>query len=170
VARTIVVDDDVFEALQGEAEPLIDDVNSVLRRILGLETRAEVVDLRFEGPAAKRLGRRRTRRKSRSGSPRAARGTLLPESEYEMPLLETLAQHGGRAPSSEAIDAVGRILDERLKDLLPSGEIRWRNRTQFVRLRLTQTGDLVKGSPRGIWEISDQGRQRLQARKTGDAT
>ena len=31
------VDDDVFDALQRLAEPLIDDVNSVLRRLLGMD-------------------------------------------------------------------------------------------------------------------------------------
>ena len=33
----IVVDEDVFAALQAQAEPLVDDANSVLRRLLGLQ-------------------------------------------------------------------------------------------------------------------------------------
>ncbi|WP_158073003.1 restriction system modified-DNA reader domain-containing protein [Streptomyces kebangsaanensis] len=37
--RTIVVDDEVFERLQREAQPLIDTPNSVLRRLLALDAR-----------------------------------------------------------------------------------------------------------------------------------
>jgi hypothetical protein len=46
---------------------------------------------------------------------------------------------------------------------LASGDIRWRNRAQFVRLRLIERGDMKKDSPRGLWEITDQGRDRLVA-------
>ena len=35
------VDDDVFEALQFLAEPLVDDINTVLRRLLGLIRRGK---------------------------------------------------------------------------------------------------------------------------------
>jgi hypothetical protein len=46
---------------------------------------------------------------------------------------------------------------------LASGDIRWRNRAQFVRLHLIESGDMQKGSPRGLWEITDKGRDRLVA-------
>jgi hypothetical protein len=46
---------------------------------------------------------------------------------------------------------------------LSSGDVRWRNRAQFVRLRLVEQGDMVKDSPRGVWEISEQGQRRLAA-------
>jgi restriction system protein len=91
----------------------------------------------------------------------------LADEEYEIPLLATLDAHGGRAPTSEVLDELGQRLADRLMpaDLEPldSGDIRWRNRAQFVRLRLIERGDMVSGSPRGIWEISDQGRDRLVA-------
>ncbi|MFD6322222.1 hypothetical protein ACFWOL_04925 [Streptomyces sp. NPDC058442] len=38
-SRTIVVDDEVFERLQREAQPLIDTPNSVLRRLLALDAK-----------------------------------------------------------------------------------------------------------------------------------
>jgi hypothetical protein len=164
--KPIFVDEEVFRALQERAEPLVDDANAVLRRLLGLaKMQPNVVTLRSsDGPGAtpRKSRGRASRRKVR---PRAARGTLLAESEYEHPILAILSRHDGRAASSEVIDEVGTILSDRFtsadKEVLPSGEIRWRNRAQFVRLRLTETGDMVKGSPRGVWELSDQGRARL---------
>jgi hypothetical protein len=154
VCPSIEVDDKVFEIIKKNAEPFVDTPNTVLRRLLGVE-----------------------RDKRRSASPRdtaiaterAAPGTLLPESEYELPILRFLQERGGRAPSREVVEAVGKTLSGRLTDLdrgaLKSGDIRWENRVAFVRLRLIERGELTKGSPRGTWEISDKGRARLRADK-----
>lgn len=107
---------------------------------------------------------------NRSGppkAPRAPRGSLVKDAAYELPILQVLAERGGRAGKNEVIDALEPIIGDRLTGLdrtpLGSGEIRWRNRAQFVRLRLVQRGEMEKGSPRGIWELSDAGRARLAA-------
>src|SRR4051812_41831521 len=39
-----------------------------------------------------------------------------------------------------------------------TGEVRWRNRTRFARLRMKERGLLSDMSPRGIWEMTDAGR------------
>jgi hypothetical protein len=166
--HSIQVDDDVFGALQRQAEPLIDTPNSVLRRLLSLsendgpppvETRAT----RTTEPKAST--RSRGAGKKAKGS-RAARGTLLPESEYEMPILKYLAAHGGRAPSREVIDGIGRDLATKLTDAdkepLNSGEIRWKSRAAFVRLRLVERGDLNGQAPRGTWELTAKGEARVK--------
>jgi hypothetical protein len=141
----VVLDDDVFEALQKEATPLVDDVNSVLRRKLGL------------GDAAAPVPRRPPRAKN-----------ALPDEEFEFPLLQALIELGGAGPTKLVIDKVGELLADRLSDadrapLASSKEPRWRNRTQFARLRLVKTGDMTKDSPRGYWEITESGRSRAKS-------
>ena len=101
---------------------------------------------------------------------RAPFGALLPEREYEEPILEALAEAGGTAPSSWVTKAVGERLAERLTPLdrerLASREIRWANRVHFTRLRLVERGFLKKGSRRGIWEITEAGRARVEDRRS----
>jgi len=89
----------------------------------------------------------------------------LPESEYEIPILQALKEAGGRAPATEVIDRVGALLEGRIQppdwETLDSGMVRWKNRVQFVRLALVKSGDMKRDSPRGVWEISDQGLGRF---------
>jgi restriction system protein len=86
-------------------------------------------------------------------------------SRYELPLLRVLVGAGGQGPSREIIDGVGRELKDHLTpldlDSLPSGGVRWQNRIQFVRLRLIERGLMERDTPRGIWAISDRGREYL---------
>jgi hypothetical protein len=180
------VDDDVFEALQRLAEPLVDDINSVLRRLLDLAAAKPLPPLGASdhprglarasaisrAVAAQKSQRRQgsskasTTKKRGKTSMRAVRGTLLPEREYEMPLLKALDARGGSAPASEVIEAVGAALDGRLsevdREVLDSGLTRWKNRVQFVRLKLVQAGHVKKDSPRGVWEITPAGRDHVK--------
>lgn len=89
-----------------------------------------------------------------------------------MPILEILMEAKGAAPASEVIDAlVGRMrsmLTQRDYETLSMGEVRWRNRARFARLRMTEQGLLSGTSPRGIWELTDAGRRHLEGeRKQG---
>jgi len=172
MSPTIRIDDDVFEELKANAEPFVDTPNTVLRKLLGLAATADAtvgddqapISPRRRGSKTQRVPARSARRRKRL--PRAATGSMLPDAEYEVPILEILRDKGGRAPTREVIDALGDRLDGRLTDTdhkrLSSGDVRWRNRTQFVRLKLIEQGDMIQGSPRGIWEISEQGVQRLE--------
>jgi Mrr N-terminal domain len=177
------VDDEVFQALQGLAEPLVDDANSVLRRLLGLAEALPSPAMNVSGMVQARGGPSPAREDVTKGQPRprsvkastakarrpknvrAARGTLLPERDYEEPLLSALNSRGGSAPASEVIEDVGVALADRLteadQEVLDSGLTRWKNRVQFVRLKLVQAGHMKKDSPRGVWEITPAGRDRL---------
>lgn len=166
------IDDDVYAALQAQAVPLEDDVNSVLRRLLGVQTaRAHVTaqaDVSAKAASASRPQARRVRSPRGSGRlrTRAPKGSILPEEDYELPILRTLEHLGGRVPTREAIAQVEREIGPKLtpadRQELSSGGLRWQNRVQFVRLRLIEKGEMVAGSPRGVWEISPAGRNRVQ--------
>jgi Mrr N-terminal domain len=149
---TIDVESDVYEALKAHAVPFEDTPSSVLRRVLRLAG----------DPSA-------TARGGPTAARRAAVGSILPEGEYAEPILRALIEAGGSAPAKEVTDRVGELLEGRLteQDRRPnrSGEIRWRNRTAFARLRLVERGLLIRGSRRGVWEISDLGRR--EARDAG---
>jgi hypothetical protein len=146
--KQVRIDDEVFAAIQARAEPLVDDVNSVLRRVLleGGNGTASPGNLPRSTPP-------------RGG--RAAPGSILSEREYESPILVALMRRGGKGHATEITDAVGEALGDRLTDLdrgnLDSGEVRWRNRVQFTRLTLRKRGLLKSNSPRGIWELTEAG-------------
>lgn len=169
MSPTIRVDDDVYRALQERAEPFVDTPNSVLKRMLELGDEKSGPD----SGSVESLGSRKTsdgtqkkvtpKRKTRRT--RAPSGALLSQDEYELPLLEALSQLGGSAAAGAAIEQLGQLLNGKLKpadyEKLDSGAIRWENRAQFVRYELVQKGDMKDDCPRGVWEISQQGRDRL---------
>ena len=164
-----------MDLLKSNAEPFIDTPNSVLRRLLGLSPSANgnrpITTHEMHGaesPSPRRTRKSRSKaRQGRKSAPRAVTGTILPDDEYELPILSILDSNGGRAPTREVLDELGQRLNGRLlpadHEKIGSGDVRWRNRAQFVRLRLIDRGDMVKGSPRGLWEITEQGRDKLVA-------
>jgi hypothetical protein len=173
MAPRILIDDVVLALLKSNADPFVDTPNSVLRRLLGMSPANGSVsqDDLGEEPLSiapeRQTRQRRQRRTRRPAVKRAQTGTILPDEEYEIPILTILDARGGRAPTREVLDELGKRLGDQLMpadhETLTSGDIRWRNRAQFVRLRLIKGGDMVEGSPRGLWEITDQGRDRLVA-------
>jgi Mrr N-terminal domain len=95
-------------------------------------------------------------------------GELFPETKYWLPILQILADAGGASQSRAVIDKledqIGSQLKARDYDVLSMGEVRWRNRARFARLRMKEQGLISNQSPRGIWEITEEGRHYLNAR------
>jgi len=167
------IDDDVYAALQALAVPLEDDINTVLRRLLhlgsdhdaGRESAQVSQSVRDDSPHRPRRRSAKPRKAAKKRT-RVPKGSILPESEYELPILRALAQLGGRAPTSEVISQIESEIDPKLteadREKLSSGDVRWKNRAQFARLKLINKGDMAAGSPRGIWEISAAGQKRVK--------
>lgn len=151
---SIDIDDEVFEAIKANAEPFTDTPNSVLRRLLAIEGDGEAVAAGAPTPVPMV-----PKPKPRRASP----GSIVPEKEYELPILQELVARGGSAHATEVTDAVGERMADRLTDMdrerLDSGDVRWRNRVQFTRLTLKDRGLISSDSPRGVWEITDEGRK-----------
>jgi hypothetical protein len=173
---SIDVDEEIYDLLERNAKPFVDTPNSVLRRLLSLDesddatpalTSAEPTSParpRVVRATAAKPAKSRGKRQKRTRAPSHA---LLPEVEYELPILQVLADAGGRLPTREVVAAVGERVADKLRELdhepTTSGRPRWESRVQFARLALTERGDLVKDSPRGVWEISETGKARLGA-------
>lgn len=107
------------------------------------------------------------RRQRRALSDRLPRGVRTPESAFEVPILRALAERGGTGPVRDVLDRVGQMMAGHLKpvDLQPlpgdRATERWRNTAQWTRLTLVKRGLLDRPSPRGIWRLTDLGRQYL---------
>lgn len=96
--------------------------------------------------------------------------TPLPRERYALPILRALDQFGGSATTNEVLGAVRQLMAEELRPVdlsRRSGRhFYWDNRAQDMRRELVNKGLMKGNSPRGIWEISDAGRDYL--RNNGD--
>ena len=103
----------------------------------------------------------------RSDLGRLRRGLRTPEESYYRPILQVLIEMGGSAPMAQVLDRVGQAMSGVLRDvdhqpLASDPDMpRWRNSAQWARNSMVQKGLLQSGSPRGVWEISDSGRQSM---------
>jgi hypothetical protein len=102
---------------------------------------------------------------------RLARGLRTPESAFVLPILSALEELGGSAPMQKVLEKVGAALKGQLRDVdyqsLKSdpGRPRWNNTAQWARNTMVVEGFLKTNSPRGIWEITEAGRQHLRTSK-----
>lgn len=98
---------------------------------------------------------------------RLQRGLRTPEPAFRIPILKALDEMGGKARLQEVLARVERLMQGLLKDvdyeILPSSpdSPRWRNTAQWERNTMVKQGLLKSNSPRGVWEISDEGRRLL---------
>jgi len=96
------------------------------------------------------------------------KGMRTPEAAFYKPILQALEEMGGSGKTADVLDRVGLIMKDVLKDVdyhpLASSpdNLRWRNAAQWARNSMVQEGLLKADSPRGVWEISDKGREMLR--------
>ncbi len=98
---------------------------------------------------------------------RLASGLRTPTNVFHLPMLKIIQELGGVAKAQDVADHIEPMMRDVLTEAdystLPSNpELeRWRHSTYWARWRLVKDGLLKDGSPRGVWEISDKGRQFL---------
>ncbi len=99
---------------------------------------------------------------------RAEPGEKTHEDCYREPLLISLLEMGGSASVRDVLDQVYDQMKDKLKPIdfepVPSrkSEIRWCNTAKWCRKTLTTEGLLSSQSPRGIWELTEQGREEAK--------
>jgi hypothetical protein len=93
--------------------------------------------------------------------------TPLPRQHYGLPILRTLEELGGSAVTHQVLQRVFQLMEaaHELREIDKSrrsdGQFYWDNRTQDMRRELINKGLMKEDSPRGVWEISDAGREHL---------
>lgn len=88
--------------------------------------------------------------------------------DYEIPLLKALVKLNGSAKTKKAYPVVEEIMGGALRNnpeeyghYKIQTDIIWKNKTQWAREYLKRKGQL-DGSVRGVWTITDAGRERLR--------
>ncbi|SRR5258708_21170872 len=154
VSPQIRIDDDVYDFLKQKAEPFADTPNSVLRRLLGIDSEKSVPGKTSQPDAIQ-------------GPSGTASREALVQQAYQVPVLESLVRQGGSASVSNVMVDIEQALRDKLGSedwgRLKTGGTRWKNRVQWARLDLVDRGLLERNSPHGTWVISQAGRAFLKA-------
>ena len=141
---TIRLDEDVFEGLQKLAQPFVDSPSMVIRRLL------------------EERGVLRAALKPRKPAPDA----LTPQTTYEKYLLLVLLREFNS--SGHKRDVTHAIVKRMMKDgyinasdqeLVSTGETKAENTITWARNALKSRGHISRMSPRGIWELTAEGRE-----------
>ena len=156
---TIRIDDEVFEGLKQLAEPFVDTPAAVIRRML-----IEKGIFKSAPPRAKAPVR------TPPSPERVLTPQLTPQAVYEQFLLATLAHDfGGRGGKREVTQATiqkmvkqGFISPADL-ELVATGETKAENTITWGRNALKNRGLIGRGSRRGIWELTEEGREAGKA-------
>lgn len=109
-------------------------------------------------------------KKLKPSKPSPTKGKITPQSEYTLPILESLIELGGRGRVSDVLNKVYEKMKDRLTptdlELVPSGkDPRWRSQAKWRRYELKKLGYLEADSPLGIWEITKNGRRYWEQNK-----
>jgi hypothetical protein len=151
----IRISDATWERMKLHARPLEDTPDDIVRRALDA----------LEGRIAKPEPKKTIGRPAKS-----AAGKKLPQKEFREPLLRTLGAIGGGGTVDEIRKALYPRIRDRLADAdyarVTTGEERWWNAACWERSELVKDGLFRSDSPRGYWELSDEGHEKLRSMKT----
>lgn len=155
---TIRIEDDVFKGLQQLAKPFVDSPNSVIRQLL--EQRGVLK------PLGGNVSPETPSRESQSRSVGTTANGLTPQPAYESYLHFILAKEfSGRGHKRDVTHA---IVKRMMKDghigaadqeLVSTGETKAENTIAWARNALKERGIISRISPRGIWELTPEGKE-----------
>jgi restriction system protein len=108
---------------------------------------------------------------ARATSPPLKPGLKTGYEEFRYPILAALERLDGSGQVREVLRIVEEIMGEGLNKYdyqpLPSNpnSVRWKNTASWERHSMVQDGLLAPDSPRGVWEITEAGREALEKAK-----
>ena len=108
---------------------------------------------------------RRKKKRSKQAIERLKRGLRTPEDSFRVPILLAIVDLGGSAAMGDVLDKVELMMKTKLNayDCQPlssePAQMRWRNTAQWSRNSMIKEGLMSADSPRGIWEITQEGRK-----------
>jgi len=108
---------------------------------------------------------------SRKSTRKLRRGLKTPERDYYIPILQSIIALGGEGEASEILEKVYELMKDNLKPYDLEGLntnpliIRWNNTARWCRAAMVKEGLLTPDSPRGIWRITDKGKEYLDKNK-----
>jgi hypothetical protein len=154
----IRISDALFKEVQKFAEPLVDDFETAMWKIL------QLTDRKQQSPEVLKVGHIKTT------SRRVLSFEGTPQNHFRIPILESVQELGGDAPASEVCERVESNMKSVLKPAdyqnLRDGTQRWFKSVNFQRLWLVSNGLLDSNAPRGTWRITERGKQWLKQQKT----
>jgi Bacterial RNA polymerase, alpha chain C terminal domain/Mrr N-terminal domain len=110
---------------------------------------------------------------AKTSSPRRNETPKLPQREFRLPLLMAISKFGGRAHAKDVRALLGPVMAPKLLegDLenVSTGDPRWWNAVCWERSDLVKDGLMRADSDRGVWEMSDEGRNLPAALLDGTA-
>ncbi len=97
------------------------------------------------------------------------RGKVTTGKDFITPILKSINELGGSVKTSDVLKKVKQKMSFKLNEFdkqpLPSNPSmpRWKQTAQSIRVQMVNDGLLKKDSPRGVWEISAQGRKAIES-------
>ncbi len=155
----IRIDDDVYEGLKKLAEPFVDSPNAVVRRLLiekGILKESEVKIRPSPVP--------------RTIAVKVLTPLLTPQPVYEQFLLMTLERDFGGSGDKRGVTQA--VIERMVKqgfigpsdlELVATGETKAENTITWGRNALKNRGLIRRGSPRGTWELTEEGLEAAKA-------
>jgi len=121
---------------------------------------SKLTDTKFRGEI-------KTTKTKRRGKRRLSKGLRTREDVFEIPILRAIVKLDGTAIMSDILEEIAESMSSLLNNyaysLLPSTELpRWQNTAQWARYEMVKKGLLESNSPRGIWSITQLGRDFLK--------
>lgn len=141
----IRISEELFKEVQKYAEPLVDNFETTIWKIFKLLGKDNIqIPIKHEARST---------------------GNLTRPKDFWKPILEVLIEEGGQAPVRQVVQSVERKMKSRFKlgDRKKNfdGSEKWEKQVNYQRLAMKHEGLLANDSPRGIWEITEQGKKWL---------